>query len=235
MMVKRSLGQRIKDALVWHAVIGSLRVILFFGASIRVVYFSRPPRQGPLILASNHVSHFDPPLITVSCPRRIDWIAMRQLFGTWWSKALFEGLNVIPVERGGSDRAALRTASSRLKDEGRVIGIFPEGGIRDSEASLLNGGPVREGVALLARLSGAPVVPCVIIGSDRLYNRRRWVFGRRAPVWVAFGEPFQPASREECASQLSQRIIEMKARLMREYGVKGEDLPQPPRQRMAEA
>jgi len=220
---------------VWHLVIGSLKVIMAFGASIRVVFFARPSKSGAIILASNHVSHFDPPLITISCPRRIDWIAMKQLFGTWWSKALFEGLNVIPVERGGSDRGALRTASSRLKDEGRVVGIFPEGGIRDSEASLLNGGPVREGVALLARLSGAPIQPCVIIGSDRLYNKRRWVPWRRAPVWVAFGEPFVPESRDECATELSRRISEMKERLMREYGVREDDLPQPPRQRMAEA
>ena len=219
---------------MWHLVIGSLKVIMSFGASIRVVFFARPSKSGAIILASNHVSHFDPPLITISCPRRIDWIAMKQLFGTWWSKALFEGLNVIPVERGGSDRGALRTASSRLKDEGRVVGIFPEGGIRDSEASLLNGGPVREGVALLARLSGAPIQPCVIIGSDRLYNKRRWIPWRRAPVWIAFGEPFVAESRDECATELSRRISEMKERLMREYGVQEEDLPKPPRQRMAE-
>ena len=74
----------------------------------------------------------------------------------------------------------------------------------------------------------------MIIGSDRLYNRRHWVPWRRAPVWVAFGEPFLAESREECAQELARRISAMKDRLMREYGVKEEDLPKPPRQRMAE-
>ena len=115
-------------------------------------------------MVSNHISHFDPPLLSGWLPRKIDLIAMAELFGASWSRAAFHWLDVIPVDRTGDDRTALRNALKRLAD-GRMIGVFPEGGIRDGRQSILAGAEMREGAFLLATKAGCPVVPVVILGS----------------------------------------------------------------------
>ena len=154
----------------YHLVVGSLKNLLRLGARVRVIPFAKIPTSA-CVIVSNHISHFDPPLLSGYLPRKIYWIAMAELFGTKWSKAGFTWLDVIPVDRHGDDRQALRAAIKRL-EAGRMIGIFPEGGIRDGEHSILSGAEMREGAFLLAAKAGCPVVPVVILGSERLYNRR---------------------------------------------------------------
>ncbi|MFM8717910.1 MAG: lysophospholipid acyltransferase family protein, partial [Spartobacteria bacterium] len=92
----------------------------------------------------------------------------------------------------GDDRQALRHALRRL-EQGRMIGVFPEGGIRDGERSILAGADMREGAFLIAAKAGSPVVPVVSLGSARLYNRRNWLPWRRAKVFIGVGEPVFPA------------------------------------------
>ena len=112
--------QRLLREIHWQFVTKTLWLLFAFAARRRVVFLAPPPRRGGFILASNHVSHFDPPLLTISCPRKIDWIAVAELFHGRFLHAFFTGLNVIPVDRSGADRNALRTAVKRLKD-GRVV------------------------------------------------------------------------------------------------------------------
>ncbi|GAB4170123.1 MAG: hypothetical protein Fur0032_08860 [Terrimicrobiaceae bacterium] len=192
------------------------------------------PMDGGLILASNHVSHFDPPLVALNFPRPVDWVAMSELSSTWWSEALFRLVNTIPIRRGAPDRAAMREAAVRI-EAGRVVGIFPEGGIRDGQASMLSGAAPLRGTALLARMTGAPVIPCAIVGSDRLYNKRRWRPGNRAPVWVALGEALPPCRDDaEFSAELVRAITGLRDRILSEGGACQEDLPRPPKERMAE-
>src|SRR5205085_7539935 len=95
-------------------------------------------------------------------------------------------VDAFPAERDRADRATIRSAIERLK-QGRIVGIFPEGGIRDGANSILEGAVAKSGVATLAQLADAPILPCVILGSDRLYNSKRWLPIRRSAVWMAFG------------------------------------------------
>lgn len=221
--------------VTYAAVVGALRGLLLISSRVRVLHRDRLPPTGPVILASNHVSHFDPPLLSVHTPRAIDWIAMRELHATGWSRRFFRALNTIPIQRGAPDRAALREACARLAD-GRVVGIFPEGGIRDGGDSLLAGAEPLRGLPLLARLSGAPVLPCAIVGSERLYNMQYWKSWARAPVWIFFGEPI-PGGVE--SSELLDAVRgafrgffpELEAR----HGARSEDFPRSPRARMEES
>ena len=121
-----------------------MRLLFGMNARIRVVYYQEIPKKGGFILASNHISHFDPPIITPLFPRRIDWIGMSDLFRGRILRGFFTGLNVIPIARNEPDRAALRIAVKRLR-EGRVVGIFPEGGIRDGAGSIINGAAMKQG------------------------------------------------------------------------------------------
>ncbi|MFZ9921084.1 MAG: lysophospholipid acyltransferase family protein [Terrimicrobiaceae bacterium] len=218
----------------YHFIVGSLKNFLRLGASVRVVPFSKIP-EGPCVMVSNHISHFDPPLLSGYLPRKIDWIAMAELFGTKWSKAGFTWLDVIPVDRHGDDRQALRTAIKRL-EAGRMIGIFPEGGIRDGARSILSGAEMREGAFLIAAKAGCPVVPVVILGSERLYNRRNWLSWRRAKVYIAVGEPVLPAEggRKQLRDDTAAALIRLKDRLVETCHLTEDDLPHSPQERMRE-
>ena len=218
----------------YHFVVGSLKNLLRLGASVRVVSFAKIP-TGACVMVSNHISHFDPPLLSGYLPRKIDWIAMAELFGTKWSKAGFTWLDVIPVDRHGDDRQALRTAIKRL-EAGRMIGIFPEGGIRDGERSILSGAEMREGAFLLAAKADCPVVPVVILGSERLYNRRNWFPWRRAKVTIAIGDPIFPAEggRKQLRDDTAAALIHLKDRLVETCHLTEDDLPHSPQERMRE-
>ncbi len=235
-----NLLERAGRDLLWHFVIKTLFVLFSVCARVRVVSYEPVPKTGGLILASNHVSHFDPPILTPYFPRRIDWIAMAELFHGRLLHGFFSGLNVIPVDRTGSDRTALRTAVKRLQD-GRVVGIFPEGGIRDGAASIVNGGAMKEGVALLAVLSGAPIIPCVILGSDRLYQKKNWLPWRRVRVCIGYGRALVvdgklsgEARRRDVLERFAAEILRLQERLGAEFQLTEDDLPKSPQQRMSE-
>jgi len=223
----------------YHTVVTGLRWLLTCGARVTRVIFHQPP-CGAFVMASNHISHFDPPFLSGWLPRKIDWIAMSELFGAAWSKAAFHWLDVIPVDRGGDDRHALREALKRLS-AGRVIGVFPEGGIRDGERSMLAGAPVRDGAVMLAVHAGCPIVPVVILGSERLYNAKNWIPWRRARVFIAVGAPVYPpdlksrgAAREKMREDLAAAMLRLKNDLVTRCGLGENDLPHSPQQRMDE-
>ena len=187
---------------------------------------------GRWILASNHISHFDPPLLSVAALRGVDWMAMAELFSHPWAEAWLRSVGAFPVDRSRADRATVRTALTRLASE-RVIGMFPEGGIRDGPHSALGGAPLRRGIGALAQFSGAPVVPCVILGSDRLYCPRRWLPLRRAPIWIAFGNPMSCAgkdrrSRVEFEAAVARGLRDLAGELREAYSLREEDFPMPP-------
>src|SRR5260370_34515770 len=143
-------------------------------------------------------------------PRYIDWMAMEELYSKRWSSWLMDSLSAFPVKRSAGDFASLRAAMARLKI-GRVVGIFPEGGIRAGSSSILEGAPAWPGFAGLSILSGTPVVPCVIIGTDRLYRPNNWLPFPRVPIWMGVGEPIQPRthlSREQAQTELANNVQE---------------------------
>jgi 1-acyl-sn-glycerol-3-phosphate acyltransferase len=233
------LAERIWRECLWQFSSNTMRLLFGMNARIRVVYYQEIPMEGGFILASNHISHFDPPIITPLFPRRIDWIGMSDLFRGRVLRALFRGLNVIPIARNEPDRAALRVAVHRLR-EGRVVGIFPEGGIRDGAGSIINGAEMKQGLALLSTLARAPIIPCVILGSDRLYNLRNWLPWRRPQIWIGCGNPIPPSleagpQAKDFAQQLfSSEIVKLKERLYEDFKLKPADLPHPPKMRMKE-
>lgn len=121
------------------------------------------PRAGPAILVANHRSGLDPLLVAVATRRRVHFLMAREYYevpGLTWA---FRALGCIPVNRDGNDLGATKAALKALH-AGHVIGIFPQGGIRET-AEALEG---KAGVALLALRSGAPVVPYYIQGSPAL-------------------------------------------------------------------
>jgi 1-acyl-sn-glycerol-3-phosphate acyltransferase len=141
------------------------------------------PRRGPVLLVANHSSFLDPPLVGGAAPRPLSFMAKAELFRVPLLGGLIRRLNARPVRREGADAGALRTALRILQDGGLLL-MFPEG-TRGPEGSLR---PAKPGAAMLAVLSGAPVVPVFIRGSGRAWPRGRRL-PRPAKVLVTFGPP----------------------------------------------
>lgn len=196
--------------------------------------------RGPFVLASNHISHFDPPVITSLLPFKIDWMAVVELFQHPLAAAYFRSVDAFPTDRSKADLRAVRTAIERLK-RGHVVGIYPEGGIRDGARSVLGGAPLKPGAATLAQMAAVPVVPCVVIGSDRLYNLKNWRRFRKTPLWVAVGAPLpidttlpKAEARKDLESKLGAAILALATELRTHHGVSDDDMPASPQARMRE-
>jgi 1-acyl-sn-glycerol-3-phosphate acyltransferase len=217
-----------------------VRLGFWFVCRTKIIYFGRLPSETGYILASNHISHFDPPLIGSRFRRYVDWMAMEELFRRRQIAILLEWLCAFRVRRDGTDRNGIRTAAKRLA-KGRVVGVFPEGGIRAGKGSVLEGAPMWPGVGALCVLSGKPIVPSVIIGTDRLYNQKNWFRFRRVAVWIGVGEKISPPAnmpnrdaRELVQKALSEAFLALKERLVREFRLAETDLPTTPQARKRE-
>ena len=152
----------------------------------RVHGAGKVPSDGPLIVASNHSQYADPVLVCVAVPRRLQWMAKKQLF-VYPFRRFFEFIGSFPVDREGGGRAAIRAALAFLA-EGWALGIFPEGTHRGAEASRA----AKTGVVVLALRSGARVLPVHVGKLPGPLSRLR---GRRLDIFV--GEPLRmdPAMR----------------------------------------
>src|SRR5437773_1138939 len=216
----------------------SMKLLFGYSSRIYVVGCQHINRAGGFLLAANHISHFDPPIISSVVRRKIDWMAMAEFFPVLGLGHFLRAVDAFPAARDRADRKTIRSAIKRLKD-GRIVGVFPEGGIRDGACSLLEGAPLRAGASTLAHMAGVPIVPCVILGSDRLYGKRNWMPLWRTPVWIAFGQAishFPELEKSVARARIEQELIDgfqrLYAELRRKFQLTRDDLPHPPRERM---
>lgn len=130
------------------------------------------PKEGPVIICSNHISNFDPPTVGVTCPREISFMAKEELFSNKLLGGILRRVNAFPIKRGMKDRNALREALSILK-EGKTLGLFPEG-TRSKTGELKQG---LAGAGFFALRSEATVIPCAIIGPYKKFESLKVVYG----------------------------------------------------------
>src|SRR5438270_2792224 len=217
-----------------------MKLLFGYSSRIYVTGSEHVNRAGGFLLASNHISHFDPFIISSALRRKIDWMAMAEFFPFPIVGLFLRAVEAFPAARDRADRKTIRSAIKRLKN-GRIVGVFPEGGIRDGARSLLEGASLRAGASTLAHMAGVPIVPCVILGSDRLYAKRSWLPLRRTPVWIAFGQPIshfpeleKSVARERIEQELTVAFQRLYAELRKKFQLTADDLPHPPRERMKE-
>lgn len=213
---------------------------LFFAliGTVRVLHRERTAIHGAYILAANHISHFDPPILSIASRRKIDWMGMVELFDNRIVAAWLRAIDAFPTNRARVDRKSVRAALERLEC-GHVVGIFPEGGIRDGARSVLAGALPKPGVATLSQMTNAPILPCAIVGTDRFYDWKMWVPLRgRVRVWIAFGEPIiapsgmrKAEARVWIKRELSRAFCGLFAELREQFQLTSDDLPQPPARR----
>jgi 1-acyl-sn-glycerol-3-phosphate acyltransferase len=131
------------------------------------------PKEGGVLLCSNHIDNLDPPVVGITAPRPVHFMAKEELFSVPLLGKIVPHLNAFPVKRGMSDREALRKGLNILK-EGKVLGLFPEG-TRSKNGELGKG---LAGAGFFALRTEAKVVPCAIIGPYKSFHSLKVVYGK---------------------------------------------------------
>ncbi len=176
-------------------------------ARIRVYGVENVPREGPLVLASNHLNDVDPGILSTSIPRRLVFMTKVELFRIPGLAQFLRAYGAFPVRRGEADLSALRRSNETLK-AGLALVVFPEGTRAGQRATL---GKAWPGAGLIALRNQAPILPVAITGSQGLAMPKMFlrVF-RRPDVTVTIGKPFtleQPARVNSEASEAGAELI----------------------------
>ena len=175
----------------------------------RVYNPERVPLQGGVILASNHASFLDPPLVGSGLKRDINYLARESLFRFPVVGAILRSWNSVPVDRDGGGAAGLKAILERLLAGGGII-LFPEG-TRTKDGKLQ---PARSGIGLTVIKSTAPVVPVRVFGTFEAFGRNH-KFPRPHRVAVKYGEPmlFEKlrAEAKNCSKLLLKEIYQQVA------------------------
>ncbi len=171
------------------AVLGPIMRLMF---RTRVEGVENIPGDGPVILAGNHLTFIDSVIMPLTCDRQVffigkdEYVTGKGLKGrlmAWF----FTGVGMVPVDRdGGRGGVAALMTGRRILEEGQVFGIYPEG-TRSPDGRLYRG---RTGIARLTLMTGAPVVPFAVIGTDKLQPGGAGL-PRPGRVTVRFGEAME--------------------------------------------
>ena len=181
---------------------------------LRVIHRERMINHGPVILAANHQSFLDPPLVGSVSDRGIYYLARRSLLDGWFMGWILPKLNVIPVDsEGGKDRTALK-ALIRILRAGEGTVVFPEGQ-RSLDGQLQ---PAQPGLGLVIAKTLAPVVPMRVFGAFEAWPSHE-KFPRPGRVTIVVGDPIRfteeevKAGGKDLYQQISQRVMDAIAAL----------------------
>ncbi len=142
------------------------------------------PRNGGVIIASNHTAYIDPPLLGIALPREVYFLAKKELFRNRFFGWLIAKFNAFPISRGEYDRRGLKRSVELLK-EGKALVLFPEGG-RSQNGELKK---PRPGIGKIALEAAVPIVPAYISNSGNLIQS----ILKGKSIGVSFGNPVEPA------------------------------------------
>ncbi len=161
------------------------------------------PKNGPVVVASNHLSLLDPPVIGTAASRKVHFMAKQELFVPILGD-IYKILGAFPVKRGGADRAAIKHGIEILQSN-KVLAIFPEG-TRSKTGKL---GKAEPGALMMASKANAVIVPTCVIGTDIKRCGKLW-----PKVKVCFGKPLyfpenEPVTKELLKTMTDQLMVEI--------------------------
>ena len=194
------------------------RFLFCFVFRTRVVGNELVPSRGSLLVVANHISWFDPALLSITIPRRLNFLAMAELFRHPFIGRMMSVLGGFPVDRSKPGQTPVRWAIQCLRGGGCLV-IFPEGGIRLGEKSVLGGNPAfQQGAGMIGWRSQAAILPVVIRGSRKPHHWQNWF--RRETLSVTIGNPFcfwvpravsPGTARQQATDQLRKALLETTA------------------------
>jgi 1-acyl-sn-glycerol-3-phosphate acyltransferase len=210
------------------------RSIFFITMNVRAVRPEAADRAGGYVLACTHFSHLEPICLSVILRRKIDWMARLEFFRYRLIAAILWAVDAFSVNRFGIPVRSIRTAVARCA-AGRVVGIFPEGGVVTGKASMCRGGAMKRGACVVARRANVPIIPCVILGVHTLNRVPPWIPYRRGNLWAIFGDPVWPVqpgpgmarrqAREVFARRVEASFVSLYNELLEKYGLDDRENP----------
>ena len=189
----------------WHYVLGHVLIRWIFRIlfGLRIKGWEKVPKEGPVIIAPNHRSNYDPPLVGAAIPQReVYYFAKKGLFTNKLFSWFLMSFNAFPADTERVDMAAIRKAINILK-EGKALMMFPEG-TRSKTGEFL---PAQPGVGWLALKLKVPIVPVLIWGThEPMWNH----FFKRTPFYIKFADPVYPEGEPstENGRKLSQYVLD---------------------------
>jgi 1-acyl-sn-glycerol-3-phosphate acyltransferase len=190
-------------AFKWSVVSPTLHVYF----RVRIYGAEQVPQQGPLVVASNHASDFDPPILSSCVGRPVAYMAKEELFQVPVLKQAIQLYGAYPVKRGSADRSAIRAALASL-EAGWAAGVFLEG-TRTIDARIT---APKLGAAMIAAKAKAPLLPVSLWGTDKIFKEGSAI-PQRVPVTVRIGQVIDApkstnreeleAVTQECAKQIN--------------------------------
>lgn len=185
----------------FRALLKFLYRILF---RVKAVNTHNIPQDGTVILASNHISLLDPPLVGILIKRKVHFMAKEELFRVPIIGPLIRSFGAYPVKRGSGIDAV--KASIRLLKEEKVMGIFPEGTRRKSGSS---SDDAKKGTAMIALRSKAQVIPVAIVGQYKLFGQTKVVYGEPIDV-LSIAENVEGDKYDAVTDAIMERINKLK-------------------------
>ncbi|WP_068785240.1 lysophospholipid acyltransferase family protein [Paenibacillus phocaensis] len=165
------------------------------------------PKEGGVLLCSNHLTLLDPPTIGILLKRKVHFMAKQELFQIFGFGWLIRQLGAFPVKRGGVSKESIKTALTLLRN-GHVMGIFPEGRrVKGAEDNVIG----KKGAATFALRSEAAVIPVAIIGTYQLFRKMRVVYGQPVDL-TEFKENGGADAAERATEKIMASIAELKQR-----------------------
>lgn len=193
--------------IVWYELLR--RVVQLIGVLFyRVRHYGvrRIPASGGVLVVANHQSHFDPPLVGMASPRRMNYLARESLFRFAPFRWLIQSLDAIAIDREGLGLNGIKESLRRLK-RGEMVVIFPEG-TRTPDGRIQ---PFRPGFTTLAVRSDAAILPVAIDGAFQVWPRWRRLPHLTGEIRVLYGEPIEP--REAAAMDERALLAEVERRV----------------------
>lgn len=161
----------------------------------------------------------------------VRWLARTEYYRRWYGRLLLNLHGAVPIRREGVPVKSIRTAIALLR-AGQVVGIFPEGGVKVGRESVVRGGALRGGAALLSIRTGAPIIPVVVLGTHALNRVAPWLPFKRGEVFLNFGQPLcagdsvhRRLARLELTARLRSSFIDLYAELLTRAKLHDQEVP----------
>ncbi len=204
--------------IIYKLLAVTIRLICRINGGLEIIGKENIPPKGGLLVAANHISYMDPPLVGAVLPRNATFMARKGLFDIPLLGWMIRGA-AFPVDRERPRHSTIKESVRRLKD-GALIVIFPEGRRSDTGEIM----EAKRGIGLIASFSKVPVVPALIIGSDRaLPVDAKWL--KRAKIRVVFGKPIYYTSetgengdrKRKVHEEISNKVMDAIKEMQKKY------------------
>ena len=186
---------------ICHSIVSGVMPLL---GSLTMEGRENVPKTGGAILSCNHPGGVDVVVLGYASPRQIYYMAKQELFEFQpWFSSLITSVGAFPIRRGEYDTAAIEHSIQLVRD-GKVLGMFPEG-------TRNKGGPLgrpKSGAVRIASQTGAPLVPCAVIGIPELHKEWKNPL-RRTPLTVRFGEPIHFTGDPDDSAAIQRTSLEL--------------------------